>query len=88
MVKNLRKAFERELKNRGYGDYEKRVEFVIETRNWKILTEEEFINICTDEVAYCAECKELEYMDNLTDTEGMYNGGIGYVCETCLECMR
>lgn len=33
----------------------------------------------------CAICEELFEEDELTDTTGMLNGGVGYVCEQCLE---
>ena len=36
-----------------------------------------------EEVYICPICGEE--VDELFDTEGMINGGIGYVCEQCLE---
>lgn len=31
----------------------------------------------------CPMCQEYEHEDNMIDTEGKINGGIGYVCEEC-----
>ena len=45
-------------------------------------TQEELMNICG--IVKC-ECGALVFEDELTDTEGMINGGIGKVCEQCLE---
>lgn len=33
----------------------------------------------------CESCENWFLYDDLTDTEGMLNGGIGKVCEQCLE---
>ena len=41
-----------------------------------------------EEMEKCAMCEEYFRHDDLIDTEGMSNGGIGYVCEDCLEDMN
>lgn len=48
------------------------------------------INICPccndddlEELEQCNLCGE--WFNELTDTEGLINGGVGYVCEQCLE---
>ena len=40
-----------------------------------------------ENVEQCAMCGEYDWSDNLIDTEGMINGGIGLVCESCRENM-
>ncbi len=46
-------------------------------------TEEELMSICG--IVKCPECGQLVFEDELIDTEGMVNGGIGKVCEQCIE---
>lgn len=36
-----------------------------------------------DELQQCSICSEWVEVDNLVDTEGKLNGGIGQVCEDC-----
>ena len=38
-----------------------------------------------DEVFECNCCSEYYFDEELTDTTGMINGGIGKVCEQCME---
>ena len=38
-----------------------------------------------EELVVCDGCGEWYREDELHDTEGRLNGGIGYVCEQCLE---
>lgn len=37
------------------------------------------------ELKKCSVCEEYFEEDDLVNTEGMLNGGIGYVCEQCIE---
>jgi hypothetical protein len=32
----------------------------------------------------CAICDNWEFEEDLTDTTGFLNGGIGYICENCI----
>lgn len=36
----------------------------------------------------CSMCEEYCSSEYLTDTEGMINGGFGYICPNCLEDMK
>ena len=49
----------------------------------------EYCPYCKDddveELVLCESCQEYCKEDELHDTEGMINGGIGYVCEQCME---
>lgn len=38
-----------------------------------------------EELEKCAICEEWNSPDDLYDSEGMVDGGVGYVCEQCLE---
>lgn len=38
-----------------------------------------------EELKQCEICHEWFNEDELFDTEGMLNGGVGYVCEQCME---
>lgn len=38
-----------------------------------------------DELQVCDACGEFCQADELQDTEGAINGGIGYVCPQCIE---
>lgn len=38
-----------------------------------------------EEMEKCAMCEEYFRHDDLIDTEGMPNGGVGYVCPSCYE---
>ena len=38
-----------------------------------------------EEKKTCSICQEEFFEDELIDTEGMINGGVGMVCEQCLE---
>ena len=40
---------------------------------------------CDTEYAECDNCGELIPTDELRDTTEMINGGVGYVCEQCIE---
>lgn len=50
------------------------------------LKEIEIMGMCN--LKYCAVCRDAHLEEDLLDTEPMINGGIGYVCEDCLEDMR
>jgi len=36
----------------------------------------------------CEMCGSYNLSEDLRDTEGMVNGGIGYVCESCINDMN
>ena len=38
-----------------------------------------------EELQKCDICHEYFLEDELVDTEGMLNGGVGYACEQCIE---
>lgn len=33
----------------------------------------------------CIQCENIELEEDMFDTEGIVNGGIGYICESCKE---
>jgi len=50
------------------------------------ITKEELANMF--DLEKCEMCGEYNLSEDLRDTEGMVNGGIGYVCESCINDMN
>ena len=50
------------------------------------MTKEELANMF--DLEKCEMCGEYNFSEYLIDTDGMVNGGIGYVCENCKSDMN
>lgn len=81
---NCRSEFEEPAERRICFEQEYGVDMLFDSRTY---TTTHACPCCDDtdikELEQCAVCEEWFEEEDLTDTEGLVNGGIGYVCPQC-----